>query len=333
MKHNRIVIALVLALILAAFAALPAFAENEYKYHITIPGKGGSLCNSPTYVAYEKGFFAEEGIDVELITSDFEPSKIGLNNGTISTVNGDFQFFPAIQEGIGMSIVDGLHQGCIKVEVLPDSEFNSVEDLRGKKIGVDEIGGTPHQVALLWLARAGIASTEVEFLPFNDGTLEVEALKQGAIDAAALWDPYASVVENEGDGRVLLDIGADEPFAGHYCCFLYASNKIIEEQPELIAAELRAYHKAQQWIAENPQEAVELITSTGYVAIEDLALAEQLVKSYSYPNHGHNENVVDIKADVEFFAQALYDVGFLTDDPAEFAEKAYAEIDLTLGQE
>ena len=139
MKKNRIVIALVLALILAASAALPAFAEGEYKYHITIPGKGGSLCNSPTYVAYEKGFFAEEGIDVELITSDFEPSKIGLNNGTISTVNGDFQFFPAIQEGIGMSIVDGLHQGCIKVEVLPESEISGVEDLRGKRVGVGAV--------------------------------------------------------------------------------------------------------------------------------------------------------------------------------------------------
>ena len=79
MKKNSIVIALVLALILAASAALPAFAEGEYKYHITIPGKGGSLCNSPTYVAYEKGFFAEEGIDAKVDVSELMGSSIHLH--------------------------------------------------------------------------------------------------------------------------------------------------------------------------------------------------------------------------------------------------------------
>lgn len=326
-----IVLALTIALILTA--SVSAFAETEAKWHVSLPGLGSSLCYAPTHVAYELGFFSEEGIDAELITTDFEPTKIGLNNGTVATANGDFQYFPAIQEGIGMKIVDGLHQGCIKVEVLPESEVQGVEDLRGGKIGVDEIGGTPYQVALLWLAQAGIGPGEVEFLPFNDGTLELEALKQGVIDAAALWDPYASVVEKEGTARVLLDIGTDEPFAGHYCCFLYASEKVIEEQPELIAAILRAYHKAQQWIAENPAEAAELINATGHVSVEDHELAAHLLDAYAFPNHAHHQNVVDIRSDVEYFAQALYDVGYLTDDPATFAEKAYVEIDLTLGQE
>lgn len=326
-------LALTLALALTFALSLSALAETEAKWHVSLPGLGSSLCYAPTHVAYELGFFAEEGIDVELITTDFEPTKIGLNNGSVATANGDFQYFPAIQEGIGMKVVDGLHQGCIKVEVLPESEVQNVEDLRGKKIGVDEIGGTPYQVALLWLAQAGIGPGEVEFLPFNDGTLELEALKQGVIDAAALWDPYASVVEKEGVARVLLDIGGDEPFAGHYCCFLYASEKVIDEQPELVAAILRAYHKAQQWVAENPAEAAELINATGHVVVEDHELAAHLLDAYAFPNHGHGENVVDVRADVEYFARALYEVGYLTDDPAEFTEKAYAEIDLTLGLE
>lgn len=309
-------------------------SEAAYKWHITIPGKSGSLCNSATYVAYEKGFFAEEGIDAELISSNFEANKVGLANGTISTVNGDFQFFPSIEAGVEMVIVDGLHQGCIKLQVLPDSPIQGVQDLVGKTIGVDEIGGTPHQVALLWLAQNGIDASEVTFLPFDGGAVELEALENGAIDVAAMWDPLASTAEKAGTVRNLLDIGTDEPFAGHYCCFLYASKKLVEEQPELIAAELRAYHKAQAWIHDNPEEAVQLVTETGYVSTEDLELAAQLIDHYHYPaehEHGHGSGGVDVGEDVRYFAQALYDIGFLTTPVDEYVAAAYAEIDLNLG--
>lgn len=53
-----------------------ADAATEIKWSITIPGASGSLCNSPTYLAYELGYFAEEGIDVELITADFETKRL-----------------------------------------------------------------------------------------------------------------------------------------------------------------------------------------------------------------------------------------------------------------
>jgi NitT/TauT family transport system substrate-binding protein len=305
----------------------------QTKWSITIPGKSGSLCNSPTYIAYEKGFFAEEGIDVELITADFEAKKVGLANGTIATINGDFQYFPSIEAGVEMTIVGGLHQGCIKLNVLPDSPIQGVEDLVGAKIAVDEIGGTPYQVALLWLAQNGISEDQVTFLPFNDGSLELEALYSGQVDVAALWDPLATTSVEEGKVRTILDISEDEPFAGHFCCFLYASNKVLEEDPELIAAELRAYHKAQNWIYENPEEAVQIVTEKQYVSIEDHDLAVALIKSYGYPStEAYDSGTWDIEADVKYFAQALYDIGFLTTDVDEYVASAYTQVDLTLGQ-
>lgn len=305
----------------------------EIKWSITIPGKSGSLCNSPTYIAYEKGFFAKEGIDVELITADFEAKKVGLANGTIATINGDFQYFPSIEAGVEMTIVGGLHQGCIKLNVLPDSPIQNVEDLGGTKIAVDEIGGTPYQVALLWLAQNGISPDQVTFLPFNDGSLELEALYNGQVDVAALWDPLATTSVEDGKARTILDISKDDPFAGHFCCFLYASNKVLEEDPELIAAELRAYHAAQNWIYENPEEAVQLVTEKQYVSIEDHDLAVELIKSYGFPStEAYDSGRWDIEGDVKYFAQALYDVGFLTTEPDEYVKSAYTNVDLTLGQ-
>ena len=309
-------------------------SQTDYQYgKIQIPGKDGALCGAPIYIAYDKGFFAEEGFDVELISADAETRKIGLNNGTIPIVNGDFQFFPSVEEGINVSVVDGLHNGCIKFLVRNDSDIKEAKDLKGKKIGVDEIGGTPHQVASVWVENAGISALpdkhEVEFVPYSDGNLELEALQKGDIDVAALWDPFGSVAEKEGKAKIIFDLSTDEVFAGKYCCFLYASNKVLEENPDEVAALLRAYRKAQDWISKNPEEAVDIIINGKYSEIEDRELAIELVKSYEYPSAEDRANGKQkVDEDVKYFAQALHDIGYLKSDAQEFTDKIYKEVDV-----
>lgn len=309
-------------------------SQTDYKHgKIQIPGKDGALCGAPIYIAYDKDFFAEEGFDVELISADAETRKIGLNNGTIPIVNGDFQFFPSVEEGVNVSVVDGLHNGCIKFLVRNDSDIKEAKDLKGKKIGVDEIGGTPHQVASVWVENAGISALpdkhEVEFVPYSDGNLELEALQKGDIDVAALWDPFGSVAEKEGKAKIIFDLSTDEVFAGKYCCFLYASNKVLEENPDEVAALLRAYRKAQDWISKNPEEAVDIIINGKYSEIEDRELAIELVKSYEYPSAEDRANGKQkVDEDVKYFAQALHDIGYLKSDAQEFTDKIYKEVDV-----
>lgn len=301
---------------------------------IDIPGKDGALCGAPIYIAYENGYFAEEGFDVTLISADFETRKIGLNNGSIPIVNGDFQFFPSIENGINVKVVDGLHEGCIKFAVKPDSDIKSVEDLKGKKIGVDEIGGTPHQVASLWLENAGISAdpskNEVTFLPYSDGNLEFEALANGEIDVAALWDPLGSIHEKAGDVRILFDLGTDPYFKDKFCCFLYASSKVLEENPEEVAALLRAYRKAQEWIYENPEKAVDIIVEKNYSAIEDKELAVDLIKSYGYPSAAEHGTDWDknVEENVKYFADGLYQIGYLKTEPDAFVKDIYRKVDV-----
>ena len=310
----------------------------DFKFgKIDIPGKDGALCGAPIYVAFEKGFFAEEGFDVTLISANAETRKIGLNNGTIPIVNGDFQFFPSIENDVKVKVVDGLHNGCIKFLVKKDSPINGVKDLKGLKIGVDEIGGTPHQVASVWLEKNGIsakpADGEVTFLPFDDGNLEVEALNKGDIDVAALWDPFGSVQEKTGKYKVIFDLSKDPTFAGKYCCFLYASDKVLQDNPEKIAALLRAYRKAQNWIYENPEETVQLIIDGKYSAIEDKELAADLIKQYAYPSvQDRTSNKQSVESDVRYFSTELYNIGYLKTKPEEFIKKAYQNVDVTLGQ-
>ncbi|MDR0886510.1 MAG: ABC transporter substrate-binding protein [Clostridiales Family XIII bacterium] len=311
----------------------PAKAEKtDYKYgKIDIPGKDGALCGAPIYIAYDQGFFAEEGFDVNLISADTETRKIGLNNGTIPIVNGDFQFFPSIEEGVKVKVVDGLHNGCITIVVPEGSDIKTAADLKGKKVGVDEIGGTPYQVASLWLENAGVVAKDnkdVTFVPYSDGNLEIEAAKKGEIDAAAIWDPFGSLaVQNENFTKIF-DLSTDPLFAGKYCCFLYASEKVLDEDPEKVEALLRAYNKAQEWINDNPEETVDIIIENKYSSIEDRDLAVELVKSYEYPSHAeHTSGETHVQADVLYFVEELAKVGYLkTTDPQAFADQIYSDI-------
>lgn len=315
-----------------------ADTQTEKKWEVTIPGMNGSLCNIPTFIAYEKGYFAEEGLDVTLVSADYETKKVGLNNGTMPVVNGDFMYFPSIETGLNITVVDGIHKGCIKIQVLPDSTIQSVEDLRGAVIAVDEIGGTPYQVAALWLEQNGIQAigddAEVTFLPYGDDPMALAALDKKEVTVAAVWDPMASIAEANGEVRTLLDISTDEPFSDHYCCFLYASTKVLEEDPEEISAILRAYRKAEDYIAQNPEEATDLIIDKLYVSIEDRDLAVSLVKSYGYPSEEDyaNDRALNAGEDVLYFAKALHDAGYLESDPDEYITRAFTQVDLTLGQ-
>lgn len=340
MNIKKIISAVICTVIITA--ALPSCAirksadsskeKASYKYgKIQIPGKDGALCGAPIYVAYEKGYFAEEGFDVELISADTETRKIGLNNGTIPIVNGDFQFFPSMEQGINVSVVDGLHFGCIKFVVLPDSDIKTAEDLKGKKLGVDEIGGTPHQVASVWLENAGISARqedkEVTFLPYSDGNLELEALYNGDIDVACMWDPLGSVSAKEGKTKIIFDLSTDPQFEGKYCCFLYASNKVLKEDPEKVAALLRAYRKAQDFISRDPEGTVDLIINGKYSQITDKELAVDLIKSYEYPSYDARKEAPDrVKENVEYFAAALNDIGYLETSADDFVSKYYSDV-------
>ncbi|NEG88481.1 ABC transporter substrate-binding protein [Bifidobacterium aerophilum] len=293
--------------------------------------KSGSLCSSPIAIAVEMGYFKEEGITPKLVTADAETRKVGLDTGRFPITNGDFQFFPSIEKGVKTSVVGALHKGCIKIAVKKGSSIKTAADLKGKTIGVDEIGGTPYMAANLWLGDAGLnvdqKNGDVKYLPFDDANLEFEALQNGQIDAAALWDPLPTIQEQKGTVDIIFDLGSDPKFSKRFCCFIYGSNKVIKENPEEMAAILRALNKARDYIAQHPEDAAKIITEKKYSTITDQALAVKLFKDYDYAVQTDESSLIE--SDVDYFVDGLKKIGFLeTSDTSGFAKKIYQKIDL-----
>lgn len=298
--------------------------KEKYKFgKLKIQALGGGACGAPSYIAYEKGFFAEEGLEAELVSGTLSELKTGLVTGEFTVTNGDFQYFPSIQEGMDLKIIGGLHKGCIRLVTPPGSPIKTSKDLKGKRIGIDEMGGTPQSVATIVLANAGIdPKTEVTWVTYPLDQLTT-AVKKGEIDAFAAWDPYGILAEKNEGYTALSDISTDPLFAGKSCCFLYASKKQLEENPERVAAIARAYKKATEWIKANPEETAKIEVEKKYVATEDLVLLTELIKSYDY-----EYTTANAYEDIKYFVEQFGKTGFLKKgtEPKPFADKVYYKI-------
>jgi NitT/TauT family transport system substrate-binding protein len=322
-------------LLIAAFATATTGAWAQYgskklgsdgkpanfKYgKLKIQALGGAACGAPAYVAFEKGYLADEGFDAELVEGTFETEKTGLVTGEFTVTNGDFQWFTSIQSGLDLKVIGGLHKGCLKLLVPADSPIKTGADLKGKNIGVDEIGGTPMSITTLVLANANVdPQKDVTWKIYADDLFD-EAVKKGEIDAFATWDPFGATYIRDKGYRALTDISTDPIFKGRSCCFLYASGKKIKENPARVAAIARAYQRADEYIAKHPEETARLEIDYGYVATKDLQLIENLIDSYDYAYT--NEAVRD---DVEYFTAQFKKTGFLkkSTDPAAFTQQVY----------
>ncbi|MCC8190871.1 MAG: ABC transporter substrate-binding protein, partial [Planctomycetes bacterium] len=191
-------LAIGLAVVVATAAAGWTAAADSVKLNV---GYTGGLCEGPLHIAIEKGFFADEGLEVEAIRlapgANFEAitaGRIDASFGLLATL-----ILP-LANGLPIKITTGLHTGCDKVMVPADSEIKTVTDLKGKRIGVPSLTSSPIMFAKRALAAAGVGvgdrNLEVDFIVFSNAELAL-ALENGAIDANAANDPVASISAHE----------------------------------------------------------------------------------------------------------------------------------------
>ena len=114
-----------------------AFAVVKSRPKVVLGSVGGITCFAPLYTAYHKGFFAAEGLDVELYaeSATFDAMR-ALSSGTLSGEQDPaFAVFPAIEQGADIRLVGGLHGGCLRLLIGKHSGIRKAADFKGKAIG------------------------------------------------------------------------------------------------------------------------------------------------------------------------------------------------------
>ncbi|GBG57159.1 ABC transporter substrate-binding protein [Sporomusaceae bacterium FL31] len=281
-KLSVIAVALISSLLLTSCGQKQEAKTEDYVVKI---GYSGSLCEAPVHMALEKGFFAEEGLKVDLIKlapgTAFEAVTAGKTDAGFGLLASLIQ---PLSNGLPIKVTTGLHTGCDKVLVQKNSGINKLTDLKGKRIGVPSMTSSPIIFAKRALADAGVGvsekNMEVEFVVFGASDLPI-ALKNGSIDAIAMNDPTAAVAQKEYDLTNLIDSGVDEPYKHQYCCAAYVSDSLAKDHPELAAKYTRAMQKASAWIQKNPDETAKIQVEKKWVA-GNAEFNATVLKTYNY---------------------------------------------------
>ena len=194
-----------------------------------------------SYIAQEKGFFEDEGVNVELVLiENIDDNLQYFKDGKADAAFGlqsDAMLLSA--EGIPLKIVyivDFSNGGDVIVSKL---DIKTITGLKGKTVSVDKLNSFNHIFLVELLRINGLEESDVKIIPIIASKVP-DALKSGLIDAGQTWEPYQSYAI--ANGYRLLATSADAP--GIITDVLMFHSKFIEERPDDVKKVLRGLFRA-----------------------------------------------------------------------------------------
>ena len=241
------------ALALAAPRAVRAQAGQGAAGIVRVIAFAGGW-NLPLWVAQREGFFAQEGLAVELAFTPNSGALVrGLMEGRHDVALAAIDNLVAYQEGQGdgpplqdpdLVAVLGVDRGFLSIVAQP--QIRTMADLRGKTLSVDSLN-TGFAFVLRELLRTnGIGESEVTLARGGATELRFEALVAGKVDATLLRTPFEILAAERGLS-VLASAEALGPYVGT-CGFVRRAWAHAHETA--LVGFLRAYRRAMQWLAE-----------------------------------------------------------------------------------
>ena len=310
------VVLAVTALPMGVFAAKKD-GEEEKLTKVTLNEVAHSIFYAPQYVAIEEGYFAEEGLDLTLVTG-FGADKVltALISGEadIGFMGAEASIY-AYQEGATDPAVNfaQLTQRAgnflVAREEMPDFKW---EDLKGKKVLGGRKGGMPEMVFEYILRKNGLDPQKDLTIDqsIDFGSTAAAFTGDASADFTVEFEPSATALEKEGAGYVVASLGVDSGYVPYTS--YSAKTSYMQKNPEVIQKFTNALQKV---IA--PQ-----------FAETDLDTVTTIVKRY-YDQDTWKSNLIFEKESFELLEDILEDAGELNERVAyedlvttEYAEKA-----------
>ncbi|MEF9991079.1 MAG: ABC transporter substrate-binding subunit SaoX [Romboutsia sp.] len=221
-------------------------------------------------VAVEAGIYEELGLKVEAIGNGKVPEAMAagqMDAGYIGTKG----LVGAIPKGSPIVVAANNHSGGSEYLVV-SNDIEKPEDLIGQKIASDPNGD------LLWTTDYGpetglpVDSSKYECINMDSSKDAYLAMKTGQIKAFTACDPWGSVAEHEGVGKIISTTKYKQEDGTEYNCCSFSLNKnFIEEHPQLAEKMVLAHTKAIEYIYTNPLESAKIFAKA-YSVDEEVAL-------------------------------------------------------------
>jgi NitT/TauT family transport system substrate-binding protein len=270
---GRIVTACVALCMLAA--ASVASAQGLEKSKITIGVGGKSLFYYlPLTIAEQKGYFKDEGLEVEI--PDFPGGAKALQaliGGSADVVSGAYEHTITQQakgQNIEALVLQGKDAGIVLA--MPKAKaatYKSPADLKGMKIGVTAPGSSTNMFVNILLAKAALKPDAVSIIGVGAGAGAVAIMKRGEVDAIANLDPVIATLESNGDAVAVVDTrtakGMQDVYGGAYAAgCIYAPVDFVKKNPRTTQAIVNAMVRALRFIQQSTPEQIVAVVPTTY---------------------------------------------------------------------
>lgn len=308
--------AVVLAVTALPFTVTAGKNEEKELTKVTLNEVAHSIFYAPQYVAIEEGYFAEEGLDLTLVTG-FGADKVltALISGEadIGFMGAEASIY-AYQEGATDPAVNfaQLTQRAgnflVAREEMPDFKW---EDLKGKKVLGGRKGGMPEMVFEYILKNNGIdPAADLEIDQSIDFGSTAAAFTGDASAAFTVeFEPSATALEKEGAGYVVASLGVDSGYVPYTS--YSAKTSFLNENPQVIQSFTTALQKGMDYVQSHTPEEIAQVIAPQFPET-DLDTLTTIVTRY-YEQDTWKDNLVFEQDSFELLQDILENAGELSE--------------------
>ncbi|WP_071393947.1 ABC transporter substrate-binding protein [Bacillus tuaregi] len=226
---------------------------------------------SPLTIGRDKGWFEEEfsKLNAKIEWSEFTSGpplleSLAANHVDISFL-GDGALIAGLDKDLPFEVIAQTSNGKSNVRIITpnDSEIKSIEDLKGKKVGVAS-GTTGHVYLAKALKYHGLTLDDVRIINLQPDDAQ-SAFETKQLDAWAVWEPYKT---NNVEKGIAKELNVDGEILAPGA--IIARTGFAKEHPEMVEAYLKAYKKSADWRIEHPDEASEIYAEVTKIPVETI---------------------------------------------------------------
>jgi len=230
----------------------------------------------PNELTARLGYFTQQGLNVTLIDeASGQSSETATLAGQVQGGSGSYNHTIELQAlGKGMTEVVQLTIAPGEAEMVATSkagQIKSVADLRGRNLGVTELGSGTQTLTTILLNKQGIHPDQVHFIPVGAGETFIAGMQHNSIDAGMTTEPTISRLVQSKVGHVLVDLrtpastraalGGNYPFI---CLFMTTS--YVNSHKDVVQKVVNAYVKTLKWIHTHSAEQITAMMPADYYA-------------------------------------------------------------------
>ena len=271
----------------------------------------------PWAIAEQEGLFAKNNVNVQMKWFDgylesMEAFAAGQLDGNCQTLSDTISFAAEAVNGEVAILVNDNSAGNDKIIVTED--INTVEDLRDKKVAVEE-GVVNDFLLTLALESKGMKRDDVQIVPLETSAAAA-AFASEQVDAVSAFPPYwLNALKREGSKELI----SSREFPGSIPDLLAVSQKLIDKQPNVAKGLVNTWFDILDFIAQNPQQADEIMAARADITTDELQLFKEGTKIFTIEENleafSDGDSMKHMPFAAERMSNFMVDVGFILEAP------------------